>query len=423
MMEPMAPRKLGSQSRSVQRRRPGGRWGQRRWSAGLITLLVAAGAAIGLVLVAGQMESSGRPTGAAAAAIGDNRFSHAEAHCHLTAAANRRRGQSSLLLGMHISLRLFVARGRCEEARLAQETGVQPIREDFSWALSEPQPNRYRWANDDGIVRAATQAGLTLLPVLDDAPPWGAPTGTSLPSNPGAYAAFVAAVVARYGRGGSFWRAHPRLPARPLVWYELWNEPYNAASNRDPAVYAHLVQAAVTAGRAASPSARFLMEAATVYQTVAGDRAPWLSAMYAAVPDLGHYFDGLAVHPYGGNPAIYTPRGVTDSQPGRIQQMHSELAAHGDGAKPLWVTEIGWSTCTGTSGCVSEAQQASYLRTFLKLCRTRWRSYVRAVFVYELRDLARHPPDDIEAWYGLLRPDLSRKPAWQVLHNAATSAS
>ena len=417
----MTPSNLGSLRRGAQPHRARVRWGPHRLSIGLIALLVAAGAAVGLVVGGRQTPSSGRPVGAASAAIGEELFRRAAAHCHLMAATGRGRGQSSLLLGLHASLRYFAGGWRCEETRLAQGTGVQAVREDISWAATEPQPNRYRWANFDAVVRTATQAGLTLLPVLDDPPRWAAPTRESLPSSPGAYAAFVAAVVARYGRGGAFWRANPRLPARPLVWYELWNEPY-ADSKPDPAVYAHLVQAAVTAGRAANPTARFLMEAATVYQTASGHRADWLAAMYAAVPDLGQYFDGLAVHPYGGNPAIYTPNGNTDNQPGRVEEAHRELAAHGDGGKPLWVTEIGWSTCTGADDCVSEGQQAAYLRTFLKLARTTWRSYVRAVFVYDLRDLAPNPPDDREAWFGLLRPNLSRKPAWQALHNAATGA-
>jgi hypothetical protein len=273
------------------------------------------------------------------------------------------------------------------------------------------------------VVRTATEAGLTVLPVLDDAPGWAAPTSTSLPPTPGAYAAFVAAVVARYGSGGEFWRANPGLSPRPPVWYELWNEPYDAASNRDPAVYAHLVRAAVAAGRRADPSARFLMEAASFYETPSGRRADWISAMFAAVPGLGGYFDGVAVHLYGGNPAVYTPEGDTDDQPGRVEQIHDEFAAHGDGGKPVWVTEVGWSTCAGTAGCVTEAQQAAYLRTFLHLARTTWRSYVRAVFVYELRDSAPKPRDDLEAWFGLLRPDLSRKPAWRVLRNAAGADS
>jgi exo-beta-1,3-glucanase (GH17 family) len=139
--------------------------------------------------------------------------------------------------------------------------------------------------------------------------------------------------------------------------------------------------------------------------------------MYAAVPDLGRYFDAVSVHPYGGDPDVYTPGSDTDNQPGRLEQVHAEFAAHGDANKPLWVTEIGWSTCVGGSGCVTEAEQARYLEEFLHDAVTIWRSYVRAVFVYDLRDIAPTPADDPEAWFGLLRPDLSRKPAWSVLHD------
>jgi hypothetical protein len=71
----------------------------------------------------------------------------------------------------------------------------------------------------------------------------------------------------------------------------------------------------------------------------------------------------------------------------------------------------------------TEAQRAAYLRTFLHLAHTTWRSYVRAVFVYQLRDSAREPRDDLEVWFGLLRPDVSRKPAWQVLGSAASAVS
>ncbi len=261
-----------------------------------------------------------------------------------------------------------------------------------------------------------------VLPILDDAPAWAAQTSSTVPSAPASYAAFTAAAVARYGPGGAFWRAHPRLPARPLVWYELWNEPYYADHNRDPGVYARLVRAAVTAGRAANPAARFLIEGDASYESSAGNRADWIAGMYAAVPDLGRYFDGLAVHPYGGEPAAGSGQDIVNDPVARLEWSHQELEAHGDAGKPLWVTEIGWSTCAGILNCVSEAQQASYLRVFLRLARTRWRSYVRAVFVYQLHDEAPNPLTNREAWFGLLRPDLSHKPAWQVLHDAATGA-
>jgi polysaccharide biosynthesis protein PslG len=385
-------------------------------------LAIVAGAVVGLVISGCSSRPSGAPVDARAAAIGNGSFDRAAARCRPTPNGGRPAAaqQTSLLLGLNAAIRLFPGRARCEEASLAQATGVQAVRDDLSWAVTEAQPNRYNWSNFDELMATATADGMLVLPVLDDSPAWAAPTGSSLPSSVGAYAAFVAAAVARYGPGGTFWRAHPRLHAHPVMWYELWNEPYFADHNRNPAMYARLVRAAVTAGRAANPAARFLIEADASYQTLAGGRADWIGGMYAAVPNLGRYFDGVAVHPYGGDPAIYTPDGNTDGQPGRIEQVHIELVAHGDGDKPLWVTEIGWSTCSGTDLCVSEAQQAAYLRSFLRLAHTTWSSYVRAVFVYALRDLAPAPRNNRLDWFGLLRPDLTRKPAWWVLHDAAS---
>ncbi len=387
----------------------------RRWIA--LALCVALAGLTGVIVAHG---SSG-PSAVKAAALGNARFDRSARSCTLRRLRPRstKRPSESLLLGVSAGIRLYHGPGRCEETRLAADTGIQAVREDLSWSRSEPHPNVYDWSDYDGVVRAAASAGLAVLPVLGEAPRWAAPEPTCLPSETGPYASFTAAVVGRYGPGGEFWRANPELPQHPLVWYELWNEPWNATCNRDPGLYARLVAAAATAGRAVTPAARFLIEGDTFYQTLAGARADWIAGMYAGVPKLGSYFDALAIHPYGGDPAIYTPAGNTDGQPGRLEQAHEELVARGDGNKPLWVTEIGWTTCAGTYLCVTDAEQASYLETFLRSASTTWRAYVRAVFVFGLRDIGPNPPENREAWFGLLRPDLSRKPAWWVLHDAA----
>ena len=361
------------------------------------------------------------------ASIGNALFDRNANRCHLRPA--RRRAtltdqSGSLLLGLSATIRGFTGRAQCEEARLAQDTGVSAIREDLGWAMIEPHPGRFDWTSYDAVVRTATNAGLTVLPVLDDAPAWAAPTGDSLPTSTSAYAAFVAAAVHRYGPGGTFWQANPRLPARPAIWYELWNEPYYAIHNRDPGLYARLVQAATTAGRSANPAARFLIEADAFYTTPGGSVGDWIAGMYAAVPDLNRYFDAVAVHPYGGDPAVDTPGGDVTTLPAlRLARVRQEFIAHAAAAKPVWITEIGWSTCVGDSVCVSEDQQASYLQSFLRLAHTSWAGYVRAVFVYDLRDSAPAPADDVGAWFGLLSAKLSHKPAWQVLRDAATGRS
>ena len=366
--------------------------------------------------------SSEPPVGRRAAAVGNQRFDRAAGAVHLKAPHRRGAGarKPAPVIGVSASLRLFHGQRLCEETRLAQETGAQAVREDLSWAQAEPQPNR-TWTDYDAVVRAATEAGLQVLPVLDDAPRWAAPTAISVPSETAPYAAFTAAVVARYGPGGSFWRKNPKLPDRPLVWYELWNEPYWADHDRYPAAYARLVRDAADAGRNANPAAHFLFEAVDYYETSDGGRADWIGGMTAAVPDLYRYVDAAAIHPYGGDPSLSAPRSDGDWPARRIERVRAELAAHGLAGKPLWVTEIGWSTCTGDHVCVTQAQQARYLRTFLDLANTTWRSFVRAVFAYQLRDQAPNPPNDRDAWFGLLRADLTRKAAWKVLHDAATA--
>jgi hypothetical protein len=391
---------------------------RRRLSRNAGRVLAGAVLLIALVVLGAVVVFSGRDErGAKAAAVGDRRFARAAASCAPRTAESRPPVErSNLLLGISASIRVEPVADRCEEARLAAETGIEAVREDLSWRLTEREENRYDWSGYDGVVRAATEAGLTVLPILDDPPSWASPGGC-LPTDPGPYAAFTAAAVTRYGPGGQFWRDNPELPARPLEWYELWNEPWNARCNRDPAIYARLVVAAVNAGRAARSAARFLIDGDTFYQTLGGQTSDWIAGMYAAVPALGRYFDALSIHPYGGNPAVQTPGANVDTEPGYlIERAHAELAAHGDGNKPVWVTEIGWSTCSGPGVCVTEGQQALYLAELLRLSVTTWRSYVRAVFVYDLRDIGPAPASDPEAWYGLLRPDLTRKPAWSVLH-------
>jgi hypothetical protein len=395
--------------------RRGGRWV-------VLAVLLAFPAAAAAYLISNHEATPHKaPVGRRSESIGNERLARAASGCKLSPVSHNPPAglRGSLLLGLNSALRLFPSKERCVIAKLTKETGVQAAREDLSWATTEPRPNRYDWSGYDAVVATATKAGLTLLPIIDDAPSWAAPTPASVPANPTSYAAFVAAAVARYGQGGSFWRANPDLPKWPLTWFELWNEPYFADHNRDPTSYARLVRAAVTAGRAANPAARFLIEATTSYLTLSGEPGDWLASMYAAEPDLGRYFDGLAIHPYGGDPAELASKGDIQSPSAQVQQARAELIAHGDGDKPLWVTEIGWSTCSGLDVCVTEAQQAAYLRTFLTLASTAWRQYVQAVFVFALRDLAPNPPDNRDAWFGLLRPDLSRKPAWYVLRAAA----
>jgi hypothetical protein len=323
-------------------------------------------------------------------------------------------------LGTHVVLRGLRGRAMCVWAQRAAASGASYAREDFHWRDVERRPGKFDWRLPDEMVITAARYGLTVLPLLDTPPRWAG--GSNVPKNTGAFARFTARAAARYGPGGTFWKRHPKLPQRPSTWFELLDEPYYpfpAGNVPDPAAYARLVAAAVPAGRAANPATRYLIAGEVAYTLNLGrTELDWMSGMYAAVANFGRYFDALAVHPYSsGSPLTYslTP-GAHYYQTRRVEDLRASMVAHGDSAKHIWITEIGWSTCSRSSECVSEATQAHDFRTLFRLRSTLWRPYVDAIFAYEARD---HPSSDVTLTaYGIMRRTGARKPSWYAFHSA-----
>ncbi|MGN6190197.1 MAG: hypothetical protein ACTHOE_14990 [Conexibacter sp.] len=314
-------------------------------------------------------------------------------------------------------------RRRRIELDRARALGVGWIREELPWGAIERSRGRYRWRQFDLLLADAARARLRVLPLLLGTPLWAAPRGAghfALPSDPRTFGAFAAKAAARYGPGGTFWRAHPRLDGRLAPqWFELWNEPYTrfySTTGVDPVRYAAMVHAAIVAGRAANPAARWLMAADLTYLDAAGRRQQWLPALAAADPGLLRLVDGVAVHPYvfgtpGADTAIPLPFRFE-----RIDAIARELDALGAPRVPLWITEIGWSTCDKRPDCGSEQDQAQRLAdVFTRVRRRPLSDRVRAVFIYHLHDFPGRARSDREAWYGLLRTNGSRKPAWSVV--------
>jgi hypothetical protein len=267
---------------------------------------------------------------------------------------------------------------------------------------------------------------MRVLPLLMDTPSW-AGAWNQIPADTSLYADYVAHVVARYGPGGDFWKAHPELPADAApTHFELWNEPYLqnfSAGGADPAKYARTVSAAVTAGRAANPNAKFLLEADLTSTNDFQTYREWIDAMYAAVPNLGSYFDAVAIHPYGDRgPDYYTPSGNVRWQVRRLEQIKAKFAAHGDGDKHLWITELGWTTCTGLSDCVTEAEQAQFYTRMAEMVRTQYAGTIDALIFYGWRTLGSGDPADKEQNYAIMRKDGSKKPAWDALRRITGAA-
>jgi polysaccharide biosynthesis protein PslG len=301
-----------------------------------------------------------------------------------------------------------------------RSVGVTMERVEIAWPQVEARRGRFNWHHYDHLIGLAAKHGITVLPLVMGIPGW-AGSLHSLTADPPGFAAFTALVVRRYGPHGSLWRAHPKLPYHPAVWFEIWNEPYLAQfsdGGPQPGAYARLFKLAATAGRKANPQARFLIAADTSGLTDSGNEVPWVEGMYAAVPDLNQYFDGVAAHPYSAphGPLVFAAGSARRFEFRRLETLHGMFLAEGAN-KPFWITEVGWSTCPGSpTDCVTEAQQATYVGQVLDEIRRSYSSWVKAVFFYNYRDSPDSTdPSDKEQWFGLIRRSGSAKPAWAVL--------
>lgn len=324
--------------------------------------------------------------------------------------------------------------GASTQPRLAQvtsQTHTKWLREDFRWDQIELSPGQFDFAYYDHFMLLAAQAGMHVLPVLYHTPSWAGATYNTIPSDPSAYAQYVAAVVGRYGTNGSFWKQYPSLSGSAIQTWELWNEPYYSTGDNndyDPGNYARLVKAADIAGRGVDPHAKFLLASEMQSaQDAHGNWQWWTDALYQAVPDLNNYFDGVAAHPYGTNTTTLNPEPAGQPYNNydsmlRIQDIHQQFINHGAADKPFWITEIGWSTCTNNPQCVTPAQQATNLTNLFADLHGSWAKWVQAAFLYHYTD-GNNPTTNIEDGYGLTANTTTPKPALTIFQTQAAQSA
>jgi exo-beta-1,3-glucanase (GH17 family) len=97
----------------------------------------------------------------------------------------------------------------------------------------------------------------------------------------------------------------------------------------------------------------------------------------------------------------------------RTAAVHELMKASGDGDKPVWFTEFGWSSHAGGDKPwergVSDQQQAEYLVRTVDVVRSRF-PFVRGLFWYNERN--RTDSSQVENNFGLLTHSLGEKPVY-----------
>jgi hypothetical protein len=306
---------------------------------------------------------------------------------------------------------------QAEMARLRKH-GVDWTREDFLWGTIEPAKGTYNWSWPDKLMTSASRTGMNVLAILGYSARWSSSgpngEGTYAPRVNAEFASYAAAVVRRYGRSGTFWRTHPELEPRPLSAVEVWNEPWghwNWKPQPDPAAYARLARATAAAVKAVDPQVKVLISGDLLQVRTDGKIVEWLKNVLAADAGLKSLVDAYSVHPYP------YPRdlGPHDRRPDpRWDYRRVELIHRVDPSRPLWITEVGWSTAAGVHDAVSEAQQAVFVRGAVERALGEWGGFVERIFVYSW-DRSNGRAGDREGNFGLRRADGSTKPAWAAL--------
>lgn len=312
--------------------------------------------------------------------------------------------------------------------------GAQWVRIDVGWNSLEPQDPRQAgrspWYTGllDNCVAQAQRRQLQVLMTVHQTPPWanGGDPPAYPPLNPQDFSNVMAWLAARYPAVGAF---------------EIWNEPdarqqFFMIHGDDPdgtrraAAYTQLLKAGFAGVRQGNPNAL------VVFGAPSTNDDKFISQVYAA--GARGAFDVMATHPYQGV-ADAPPDHPDDPPPGNVwwfshlPAVRAVMVANGDMAKPVWLTEYGWSVGPESDSVpnwlrrVTPEQQADYLEAAVDLARKAY-PYVQMMAWYKERANVLPPDTDpygsasMYEGYALMENDLTPRPALDALKRASANS-
>ncbi len=307
---------------------------------------------------------------------------------------------------------------------------IGTIRVPVPWGAVQPsRRGGYVWEGLDEIVELAARERIEVLPFLYGTPRWLARKPTTMPVDSGvqrqAWAAFLTAIVDRYGPGGEFWRSRapggigvqyePPIPRPlPIRAWQVWNEAnfFYFALPVSPSRYARLLKLSHRAIVAADPGADVILSGLFGEPTASGRRgmpaADFLDRLYA-VPGIKAKFDGIALHPYAID---------ADDLIEMAEELREVARDNRDPRAGLYLTEIGWGSQNNFRQVAFEQGVQGQVRqlrdSYRYLIANRGRLNVKQVYWFSWKDAAGSCNfcDSV----GLFRsgPRFKPKPAWRA---------
>ena len=271
------------------------------------------------------------------------------------------------------------------EMNLLRASGVDYVRANFNWELTEKAAGKYDFSVYDRMVGQFKAAGIRVLFVLNNGNKLydnGAPKSARAQD---AYASWAQAVITHF-RG------------EEIVW-EIWNEPNTDNSwkpKADAASYASLALKAARAMREADPKCRIIAPGTSRIDD------DFLKRVLSA--ELLGLIDGVSVHPYRAS----GPETVVKEYE-RVQEIIRARAPIGRENLPVVCSEWGYSTAPSTG--VNDDRQAMYLSKLWLLSAA---AGSPVSIYYGWKDDGPNP-NNIDHRFGIVKSNLAPKPAYDAV--------
>jgi len=112
------------------------------------------------------------------------------------------------------------------EINALSNKGLRSWRLTLAWEDIQPVRGEYRWLGYDNLIRQMATHNIGTMLTLASCPRWVCDHRGPPRSDAGrrAWVDFVQAAVRRYGPSGTFWRENPRVPAKPVTYWQVMNE-------------------------------------------------------------------------------------------------------------------------------------------------------------------------------------------------------
>jgi len=314
----------------------------------------------------------------------------------------------ALQLGLHMDLTFSDDMGvNARAVTLAKTVYARYSRNSFLWHRVEPEKGVRDWTQMDQIVDMLEKARIEPIMSVYGSPAWAnGATGQEdqywllVPTDQARFAAWVEEYK-------DFMReAVKRYKGRVRKW-ELWNEENIADAWRpraDVGQYVRWYQAMREVIRAEEPEAEISLGGLGNLTFVGEGSLPgyqFLEKVYAA----GVFPDIVAIHPY--SKVAPDQFKQWDNNFDDISLIHRIMESHGQSARPLWITEWGWSSAE-----IGEQGQAMYLKKSLEMLRSRFNYVSLAVYFLDWD----RPP---QYFFGLFTSEFISKPAAVVFAEQA----